>query len=324
MEITMIKTLDINKLINNNYKFYAHKKGEGNKHYETLQEHSELSLKYFDKLYFAKLSNVFYTIKNEFLKDCGNEASDLFEDLVLNTIYLHDIGKVNPVFQKIKMENNLCMKIGLGNYSNHSMLSAIIYLSLFIEKLDDIKNDKEYNVLKDILLINFYLITKHHSSLNYFYDCSNLEKENTKSILKILENGSIKNLLNINLISVDLLKNFLKDYYNIESKIDINNTYYYIYSKLMMSILFACDYYATYEFMNGTEVSDIGVIEDISEIYKTYKNGDIYKSIKKYELIRDKYKTFESVDDINILRSEMFLECEENLIQNFDANIYYL
>lgn len=33
-----------------------------------------------------------------------------------------------------------------------------------------------------------------------------------------------------------------------------------------MSLLFACDYYATYEFINGYEVKDIGLINDISTI----------------------------------------------------------
>lgn len=128
----MRKTIDLSEILSNDYKFYAHKKDDK---LETLQEHSELTLKYFDKIKDNKIKDVFTNIENELFSN--KESKDLFNELLTNIFYLHDIGKVNPVFQKSKMDNDIGISIGLKNYSNHSILSSYMYINIFLNILKE-------------------------------------------------------------------------------------------------------------------------------------------------------------------------------------------
>ena len=93
----------------------------------------------------------------------------------------------------------------------------------------------------------------------------------------------------------------------------------------MLSILIACDYYSTSEYMNGTKIKDIGTISDINKFYETFKRGEIYKLIREYEKNEyGKEEDFSKVENINVLRNEMFLDAERELLKNIDKNIFYL
>ena len=99
----------------------------------------------------------------------------------------------------------------------------------------------------------------------------------------------------------------------------------YTYERLLYSVLVACDYYATTEFMSGVEIKNFGDINEINEFYDVYKNTYVYKSIRDYENNDYKSKTsFDHVKDINILRDEMFLDSERELINNINNNIFFL
>jgi CRISPR-associated endonuclease/helicase Cas3 len=103
----------------------------------------------------------------------------------------------------------------------------------------------------------------------------------------------------------------------------------FILSKLFYSILVSSDYYATYEYMSDSEIKpqDMGNMNNyIEEISNEYKNTSIYKKIKQYAL----HKNNKAVENpfiktpINELRSKMFLEASENIMNNSDKNIFYL
>ena len=74
---------------------------------ETLLEHSDLVIKYFKKIYedknleiiFDKFSDKFFG-ENKIIKKFWNE-------MIVNTIYMHDIGKLNINFQIDKMKNKI-------------------------------------------------------------------------------------------------------------------------------------------------------------------------------------------------------------------------
>ncbi len=324
----MENILNLSELLTNDFSFYAHK-SNNNERNETLDEHSTLVIKYFNKLYNEKLKNIFDNLENAFLEKGSQKSKELFRKMLVNTFYLHDIGKINPVFQKVKMNNNIGVESGLGNYSQHSVLSSVIYLNIFAVELFEAEEkgeitQSECDQLLEIINMNAYIISKHHGSLGEFYLYSNIENDNNNNIFKLLSNGGINKLLTFKLWSEEEYKFFLKNCYEIREKSTENYITNYVYSKLVMSVLFACDYYSTYEFMNETEVSDIGLIDNIKEIYDVYKNGDIYKAIKEYEKNRNSSKDLNNVSDINILRSELFLESENKLRENIDKNVFYL
>ncbi|WP_394896226.1 DEAD/DEAH box helicase, partial [Clostridium baratii] len=123
---------------------------------------------------------------------------------------------------------------------------------------------------------------------------------------------------------VDSYRSFLKEMKEGLDGIE-NSIAIYTYERIMLSCLIACDYYGTSEFMSNVEVSNIGKIDDINEFYKSYKDGEIYKLIRKYEKEHyGKDKDFSKVQNINILRNELFLDAEKELIKNKSKNIYYL
>ncbi len=90
---------------------------------------------------------------------------------------------------------------------------------------------------------------------------------------------------------------------------------FYILNKLLFSLLVSSDYYATTEYMADLKTIDFGLIsqEKKQKLIALFENDSIIKNIRA-----------NNVDGINILRSQMFLEAEENLKANVDKHIFYL
>ena len=105
-----------------------------------------------------------------------------------------------------------------------------------------------------------------------------------------------------------------------------NTIYLYTWTRLLYSLLVAADYYATSEYMNGVEVKNFGKIADCKKIIEVYENGTVQKKIREqqqnnYPISREKW---DEIQDINLLRTEMFLDAEQVLKENADKTIYYL
>ena len=71
---------------------------------------------------------------------------------------------------------------------------------------------------------------------------------------------------------------------------------------------------------------DFGEIVDYEDMIDIYESGDVQKKIREYE--KETYpmekEKLEKIDEINILRTEMFLDAERVLKQNSDQTFYYL
>ena len=90
---------------------------------------------------------------------------------------------------------------------------------------------------------------------------------------------------------------------------------FYILNKLLFSLLVSSDYYATTEYMANLPTKNFGLIskEKKQKLIELFENDKIIKAIRANE-----------VEGINILRSQMFLEAEKNLMDNLDKHIFYL
>ncbi|CAA6825103.1 MAG: CRISPR-associated helicase Cas3 [uncultured Sulfurovum sp.] len=90
---------------------------------------------------------------------------------------------------------------------------------------------------------------------------------------------------------------------------------FYILNKLLFSLLVSSDYYATTAYMAGLATTHFGSITDDKKqkIIDAFENDKIIKAIRANE-----------VKGINILRSQMFLEAEQNLLEHLDKHIFYL
>lgn len=327
MYFNYTKKINISNFINTEYLIYAHKKDMKN---EKLEEHINLCVKYFFKIVNEKhLNEIFQKLESEFIEGLSLEAKKIFSEMILNTIVLHDIGKVNPCFQKNRLGNDLNIKEALKyNNANHSMLSSIVYIDTYFQRIKILKGEEKY-LLLDFMLLNSYIISRHHGNLNSWDEFEKkfeLDGEGEKILnnQRILFEKTLNKEINVTARSIKKIFEVIKEK-SIKKYSKEQLIYRYIYERFMLSILVACDFYSTSEFMEDVEISDIGVINDIDEFYDVYREGEIYKLIRKYE--KEEYgnkRDYSNIKDINILRNEMFLDAEKMLKKNKESNIFYL
>lgn len=321
------KTIKISKMINNSEDILAHI--DGNR-IEKLSEHMNLTINYLYKLIINKnLDTIFKKIEGYLIPNFSVNGVSLYKEILLNTIYLHDMGKINCGFQTKKM-NNILFRYYEGNkfnYSNHSMLSAIIYINHYFIKIKEHNAPTERNKLFTLLILNSYIISKHHGKLDSIDSYLNKLIELDGEGYKILEDRisifdkTYKEKLIINHKIIQILVNGTKQVLKYNNK----SIVYYIYLRFLSSLLLTCDYYATSEFINNKTMAMNGNIDSIDIFYDEFKKTNIYELIRKYEIEEYKEKKdFKNIKDINILRNEIFLEAEKVLLENRGKDIFYL
>ncbi|MDU1911350.1 CRISPR-associated helicase Cas3' [Fusobacterium sp.] len=301
---------------------------------ETLLEHSDLVVKYLKKIYkdknlkivFDKLAEKFWG-QNEILKKFWNE-------MIINVPCMHDIGKLNINFQIDKMKNKIFRRVPLYQSKKHSNLSARIYIDYFSNKVFNLCLEKKLdnkNAVKCFIFIilNSYVISRHHSStksLNEDFFCEIInDYEKYKELFEEINNYcpnlnfSIKE--NKNLFRVlKQLKTGEKEWNNSVEADEWNSIDYYIYTKLLYSLLVSSDFYATSEYSSGKPIESLNFLTNINEYISVFNNTEIYKGIKLHQ----ETGKFFTEDNINYHRSEMFLEAEENLEKDTKENILFL
>lgn len=310
------------KIVNDKNKFYAHTRTNNEiLNREKLQDHLEEAFRYF--LEIVKYKNIDLVLENIFKELINNmEYYDLYLNMIADIIYFHDIGKINPKFQNMNMKNSVNIE-GWTYGSEHSKYSSILYVYHYSHKINDIKNESVRNVLLKLMFLNAYVISKHHGNL------LDMEKANIKFIDyfsgKLFEKD-IKVLLNLGILSDDFTNNKeLKIEHVINSsfelieqgEFDIFDKNYYIYSRLIFSLLLASDYYSTTNYMTGFET----VFENID--YEGFKEQYYESSLLKQ--IRKKIQ-LNNIDEKNMndVRTEIFNDIENEFFKNKDKNIYFL
>ena len=316
------------------YKYLAHIKDNRK---ETLQEHTELANKYFEKIVeYKNLKPFFEGIKN--ILKLENIEEELYYKMIDDVVNFHDFGKINSQFQIDKMLNEKILKMEdkyniLGVLaSDHSLLSASMFIAYYFEKiiaLIETVETKKIVILLEILFSLSYTISKHHGNLDNFEEyIEKLLRNNDENILKELKNISVSNggiLLQAFLEkeTITIFFNFIEIYIserkNKENISSEEAMAIFTLTKMMFSLLIASDYYSTNEFMQEIKYENFGNMGNIDTIKKEYENSEIIKSI------RDKEKNgIPNDEDINNFRTKIFLEAEKNLEKNKDSNIFFL
>ena len=299
-----MKNSFIENIIKNlNHTYYAHTKASSEK--ELLASHLELTYKYYERM--EKEKNLDVVVKNIIKSTFIINEKVVAKIYVLfkQAIYYHDIGKINPLFQKNKMDNDLNIKVNNVD-DTHSALSARIYIDSIIQ---EIRKDTEYEALEKIAILYAgyyfgYIISRHHSKLESIGGL--LDSIKNKEIPEIPEplNEYYENNLNYEKIQKVL------------EKLEVEEINLYILCKLLYSCIITADFYATYDYMSGKQVEF--EIEKDNKLFNKYEEADLIKNIRKYE------KNQIELEEINMLRSDIFLEAEGTLKQNLDKNIFYL
>ena len=316
------------------YKYLAHIK---NNREETLEEHTELANKYFEKIVeYKNLKPFFEGIKN--ILNLENQEEELYYKMIDDVVNFHDFGKINSQFQIDKMLNEEILKME-DKYnisgvlaSDHSLLSANMFIAYYFEKitaLTETVETKKIVILLEILFALSYTISKHHGNLDSFEEyIEKLSKNNEENILKELKNISVSNggiLLQAFLEkeTVNIFFNFIEIYIserkNKENISSEEAMAIFTLTKMMFSLLIASDYYSTSEFMQEIKYENFGNMGNTDIIKKEYENSEIIKSIRNKEK-----NGIANNKDINNFRTKIFLEAEKNLEKNKDSNIFFL
>ena len=325
---------------------YAHRKE--NKEKELLSEHQDLCLDYFKRIDKEKgiLDKVEKCVLKYLERNITKDEMQIFKDAFVDAIWHHDEGKRNPVFQREKMKNNNIMKEkeldkiseDIGEGSKHSLISALIYIKKYFYKIREFEFEDE-ELEKDFKLfifINAYIISKHHGNLDEFYKFIGVDGKSSrlKEITGAIRGNYeiLKPILEDGLSEEELCKglNYKNAMSNTRSRIDEKDNKessiaIYIYAKLLYSSLVSCDYYSTSQYMSDSKMNSFGSTEDPAGYDKIFEETELTKIIRKYE--KDSYgkrDDFSDEKNINVMRSEMFLDAERKYIENKDKRVYLL
>lgn len=294
---------------------------ENKKKPELISEHLERTLYFFNKLDKEKhvgdvVHNIIYNLKfrGEIIEE---KQAELIEEFFVNAVYLHDMGKINPAFQYKRMNNNNVNYIDNPDAadSSHSLLSALIYIDIFLGKVNSFEDRDTKKFLRYVLLSFAYVISRHHT---YLVDMEDFLDEIKRLQERIIDETSyVKYYKGSQHIREGLKLSLFGNGKIINDKHDAFE--FYVLTKLLYSAIVSCDFYATYYYDTGNE-PEFNYINNIDEIMKDYGDTDVYKGIQEYK----KDSNYFRGAPINSLRSRMFIEAEENLKDNLYSNIYYL
>ena len=339
-------------------KLFAHlpKPDEAKRKPELLSEHLALTMTY------ARLSakaNGLDGIIAKLINDCiMQELSHkqlLAEEIkkwFWRAIAYHDLGKINPQFQKDRLNNNVLLPDAPKNVSigsRHSLLSVYLYLALFFREFGEMDlTDEEQAFLANIVLYMSYPIRLHHeamltecqneddwcervegkivcrkdlTSLNPFihYIDSKWKDENTEKFHDFyLENAN---------------KNGLFSFFN-ESLVNNNQGFpLFALVRLLFSLLTTSDYLATAHYMNNwTNASlDFGLITDdlrkkvITNVRKTKAyNCQTFTDLDTGLTINANDYTMRNGQNLNSLRQALAMDVIRTFRDNQHEHMFYI
>ena len=263
-------------------RFYsAHRRGDN---LESLEDHSELCSNYFlhiidglglESILDELISNLF-----------GEKQQTEIKQIISFAIYYHDIGKINPNFQKAKVKG---MKV--SGTSHHSFFSERVLTSFLLRKFPEFRG---------IIYLVTNIIRSHHGKLNDFtikdYYESSEEREIIPQILQITDIDEI-------ILSEDDKREFFK------SGLEWQKTFLLV--KLLYSLLVLSDSYSTmhytYSFntMYPLNIMDRNIRD---KMIKSYSRISYNSNIDQIELDGSS-----RCNNINELRREILIECNNSM-----------
>lgn len=284
---------------------------------------------YFEELWEHKnFKAIFENFQKELAPELSDEGIKLFYSLIVNVIIFHDYGKINPRFQSITMKNTLrkWTVIDCLEGTNHSMLSAAIYLDYFYEKIQESPLSKdEKNIIHVFMLANAYVITRHHGNLSGFEAFLEEFQQNRQlaDIFSCMNQGVFAEVYHgpfckkgLHAVNMPMQNKRKYDSFSEKQSLQLG---LYAYIRFLFSVLVSCDYYATSEYDNGIEMSAFGTIEN-TEFATQYEQSERVKQIRRL----NPESCVDDKKDINILRNRMFYEAEQTLLKNKDTNIAFI
>lgn len=320
--------MELATVLNFTHPVYAHTDSKVYAQRETLQEHTSRCQKYFLRLLDKeRMRDAFDKLEPVLTGDGGRQYADWFWQALSGMITFHDAGKINPVFQQKAMKNKAFSEIKIPDLceQNHSALSAYFYLDCYMAELEQMLKNVQMDTQKklflyEIVCINAYLIMKHHSDLNSFRTfcfalrdggkLNNMDTQVRQNQYRQVYNGKFSNL------PVSKYVRILQSVKETEERSFAK----YAYARLAFSLLTACDYYATNEYVTGTQMTYFGSVREREDMAAAFEKTSRMQAIRKF----NPESAVDDGKDINYLRNMLFYEAEWNLEAGDDEDIFFL
>ncbi|HKJ32462.1 MAG TPA: CRISPR-associated helicase Cas3' [Balneolales bacterium] len=321
-------------LFNNlNKDYWAHI--EGKEPTESLLEHSLLVANYFEKIITDHgieviIDQIIQKLITQLNFDDNEKAGNYIKEIFTNSIFLHDLGKVNSNFQVIKMNNPAFKKVDLKIKHYHSFPGAYIFAVYHLNKIFNDKSLSKYekNFLAFIVFCFTNPIIKHHSSYIDFYQNFNdqniiQECSNFLELYNIQANKSIK----FSIFSfVEEIRNRFDDHSSDDTFLSL-----FVLIKLSYSLLTASDFYATNEFMANLKVNEFGLLGNdlknkVKQDFWSLKdyNADLSQNFNYYCEKSFSDLQIRGNENLNILRQKLTAEVISTLRKNPKNYWYYI
>lgn len=316
-------------------KYYAHL-SKDNLDKETLLEHSELVSKYCLGLIESHqidylLDSLIEKLMSLLLVKDEKELGNLFKEIFIAAIVYHDLGKVNPNFQVLKMENELfSLNNKLSFQSNHSLLSAYLFSNIFFKKTaesTELNDDEKLILYFSIHLFAGAIIKHHNPTIDFSLEFENQQINDCYSFLKTYRIFWDENICSSFYYgATDIFGGFCE-------MVDNPEVYFNLFAttKLLYSLLTASDFYATNEFMTKIEINEFGILskpekEKLIERFKTVRpyNKDLYSNLEYYQSFPFEKLTERNNQNLNILRQKLTAEMISNLREHSANRCFYL
>jgi len=339
-EIISDNSYSVPEWINNHADYFAHL-GRDGKNTETLDEHIQLVLEYFNRLIEANglepvVNNLIkqYLLLNKLEPNC--ELAELIKEMFVGVVLFHDFGKINPGFQSDKMKNPRFKNPNTVLGSKHSIVSVWLLIAFYYNLvrsrgLVDLSNELPGNMpFLFILLGMVYPVRQHHGQLYSAFDSTPFSQNEIDQLKQLGEvfkpdlSGVFDDLLYI--FQDEIFKELVSD----DGFSASGNIAGYLLIKLSFSLLTAADYYATNQFVSGIKWNDFGVFTPklkekfINNLYNIDYNKNLLD--KNHDILKEPIEKFSEFSNrnLNLLRTRLALEVLNNLEGKSTKRLFYL
>jgi len=318
--------------------YWAHTSGEGELEKEPLQEHIDLVNRTALKL--IDVQNLEHLIEGLINNYCNQVefsdkklAGNLLKEVFISTIVFHDYGKINENFQVDKMQNFSFSSKKSSIGSQHSVLSAYLFLNYYLNVMSRLPELNDYqNEIAGVICAFSDSILRHHSSV---IDIKEIENTDLSIELECY----------LSFIGLESPNKNLGQIF--ESKIEFQEGIYldnsfkdfplFTLIKLNFSLLTAADYLATLSYHNDISLpkSDNkkwwGILSHKRkiELFDKFLDSATYnkKALSEPENLTEKsienYNK-RSQKNMNELRSIILCEVIQNLRKYNQERLFYL
>ena len=329
----------INDLVKQANNYWAHLPSkESDKKNETLEEHSNLVFSYTqDLIEEYRLKDIIQRLLlNCFDINWSEKSITLLYDLFLESIYFHDLGKINPNFQVVKMKNPTFKQKQLKFGSDHSFPGYVLFIQNKFHDAAKIEDDDEFDIYVTLICLLGFQISKHHSPylddvtsyLEYKFDYSDKDIDQyLMDIIKILEYTNFEEHPEFKLREIEKISEVVKGTLNA----NLNAPFpLFALMKLHYSLLTASDYLATTHYMSNwkNSLTDLGKISEelrnriIQNVQTTKEyNQKVFNQINGFDFT---YPTEPNNENMNRLRQELSVEVIHNIRKNKEKKVFYI